>query len=108
MLRLLTAFALRLWGRWIGDSATAEEQQSGKAGLRAWFGTSNVAVSVAIVVLAWYGFDILPLLSAMVIGAILAAYPVVRMETPTMSATPQGTTFPPSGRKSWQCWRRES
>src|SRR5688572_27789298 len=32
-----TAFALRLWGRWIGGLAAPEEQRPGIEGVRAWF-----------------------------------------------------------------------
>jgi hypothetical protein len=86
----LAAFVLRLWGRWIGDKATAAELLPGKPGVQAWFSAGNVTVALAIVVLAWMGFGISPVLSAVVLGAILASYPLLRTEStnipnPTMS-----------------------
>jgi hypothetical protein len=78
---LLTAFALRLWGRWVGDKATEEERKPGIAGVRAWFSASNVTMGVAIVAFTSYGFDISPFVLAVGIAAVLAAYPVLRMES---------------------------
>jgi hypothetical protein len=77
----LTAFVLRLWGRWVGDRATPEEQQPGLAGVRAWFSASNVVVGVAIVLATWLGFGVSPLLMTVVVVAALVAYPVLRMES---------------------------
>jgi hypothetical protein len=87
----LTALVLRLWGRWIGDKATPAELQLGKPGVHAWFSAGNVAVGVIIVVTAWYGFDISPLLTAVVLCAVFAAFPVIRMEIPTTTNTPAST-----------------
>jgi hypothetical protein len=84
----LTAMVLRLWGRWVGGKATADEQQTGLAGVRAWFSTSNVVVGVAIVLLAWFGYDFQPLLAAIVVGGLLAAYPLLRMESPAVPPGP--------------------
>jgi hypothetical protein len=77
----LTAFALRLWGRWVGDRATPEERQPGLAGVRAWFSASNVVVAVAIVLTTWLAFGVSPLLMAVLVAAALTAYPVLRMES---------------------------
>jgi hypothetical protein len=84
----LTAFALRLWGRWIGEKATPEERQPGQPGVRAWFCASNVIVGVFIAVTIWLGFDIPLLLSSVVIGALLAAYPLLQMESPAPGNRP--------------------
>jgi hypothetical protein len=77
----LAALILRLWGRWIGEKSTAEERQSGVPGVRAWFSTSNVVVGALIVVCAWQGDGISPVLSIVGVGALLAAYPLLRMES---------------------------
>jgi hypothetical protein len=77
----LTAFALRLWGRWVGDRATPEERQPGLAGVRAWFSASNVVVAIAIVLTTWLAFDVPPFLVVVLVAAALAAYPVLRMES---------------------------
>jgi hypothetical protein len=84
----LTAFVLRLWGRWVGDRATPEERQPGLAGVRAWFSASNVVVAVAIVLTTWLAFDVSPLLMVVVVAAALAAYPVLRMESAPVTSTP--------------------
>jgi hypothetical protein len=85
----LTAFGLRLWGRWIGGKSTPEERQPGVPGIRAWFCASNVVIGMAIVLTTWLGFDISPLLMVIIIGALLAADPILRMEA---SSTPASTT----------------
>ena len=84
------AFALRLWGKWIGGKGTAEELQPGRLGVQAWFCTSNVVVGLALVICAWAGYDISPLLTVVAIGAALAAYPLLRMESsaPAITAVP--------------------
>ncbi len=79
---LLCAFALRLWGRWVADKATAEERLPGLPGVHAWFSTMNVLVGVSLVGTLWYGFDIPPLLSTIAVTAALAAAPLLRMESP--------------------------
>lgn len=84
----LTAFALRLWGRWIGESATAEERQPGLPGIRAWFCASNVFVGGMIVLTAWLGYDISALLALVIVAALLAAYPLIRMESPAAAPAP--------------------
>lgn len=83
---LLVAFILRLWGRWIGGKATAEEHAPGVAGIHAWFGTSNVTVGLLLILCAWLGHDISPLLSTVIIGVLLAAYPALNMEFPSVGA----------------------
>jgi hypothetical protein len=76
---LTTALVLRLWGRWIGDSA------------------GNVSVGVAIVVFAWSGFDVSPILTAVLLTAVFAAYPVIRMDAPATAPTaPRVVPAPPS------------
>ena len=77
-----TAFALRLWGKWVGGKVTPEESQPGQPGVQAWFGAANVVVGLALVVTAWAGYDVSPLLTAVVVGGALAAYPLLRMESP--------------------------
>lgn len=84
----LTAFVLRLWGRWVGEKATAEEHQPGLPGVRAWFSTANVLVGLILVLTLWYGFDFPPLLIAVVIAAALAAYPLLRMESTAIAPAP--------------------
>jgi hypothetical protein len=84
----LTAFALRLWGRWVGDKATSDEQQPGLVGIRAWFSVSNVMMAVAIVLCTWFGFGVSPLLTAVIVTALLAANPVLRMEAGPRSSVP--------------------
>lgn len=86
----LTAFVLRLLGRWTGGKASAEENQPGLPGVRAWFSAGNVAVGVILVLSLWLGFRFPPLLSAIVIASILAAYPLIRMES--MEASPSPVT----------------
>jgi hypothetical protein len=94
---LTTALVLRLWGRWIGDRATPAECQPGKAGVHAWFSAGNVSVGVAIVVFAWYGFDVSPILTAVLLTAVFAAYPVIRMDAPATAPTaPRVVPAPPS------------
>ncbi len=83
----LTAFALRLWGRWVGEKTTAEERQPGLPGVRAWFCTANVIVGLLVVLTLWYGFDLSPSLIAVAVVAALAAYPLLSME-PAPPATP--------------------
>jgi hypothetical protein len=83
---LLTAFILRLWGRWVGGKATDEEREPGAAGIRAWFSAANVTIGVLLVLCAHLGYGISPLVSTVIAGAVLAAYPALRMET-TASAT---------------------
>jgi hypothetical protein len=84
----LTAFALRLWGRWVGGKATPEEGQPGLAGIRTWFCASNVVIAVAIVLTTWLGFDVSPLLMAVLLAAALAAFPLLRMESATAAPPP--------------------
>lgn len=85
----LTAFVLRLWGRWIGGKGTPQEQQTGLAGVREWFSAANVAVGLAIVLATWFGFGTSPMLMGVVVAAVLAAYPVLRMESPASSPLPE-------------------
>jgi hypothetical protein len=85
----VTAFALRLWGRWIGDRATPAERLPGVGGIRAWFCASNVVVGSALILCAWWGDDISPLLGVVLVGALLAAAPVAR------SGSPANTTAAP-------------
>jgi hypothetical protein len=91
----LAALVLRLWGRWIGDKATPAERQPGAPGVHAWFSAGNVSVGVAIVIFAWYGFDVSPILTTVLLSAVFAAYPVLRMETPV--ATPPVSARPVDG-----------
>ena len=77
----LTAFVLRLWGRWIGGLATDAERQPGVAGIGAWFCASNVFVGVMVVLGLWLGEGVSALLGTVIVGALLAAYPVLRMES---------------------------
>lgn len=84
----LTAFTLRLWGRWVGEKATADERQPGMPGVHAWICNSNVIVGLVLVLTLWYGFDLSPLLIAVVIAAALAAYPLLRMESPAPAPAP--------------------
>ncbi|MES2657251.1 MAG: hypothetical protein V4689_01470 [Verrucomicrobiota bacterium] len=95
----LTAFVLRLWGRWVGEKATHEENQPGMPGVRAWFSASNVAVGVALILALWYGFDISPLLSAVVIGSSLAAAPLLRMESPAPASASLADDLSPEREK---------
>lgn len=90
---ILAAFALRVWGRWIGDKATAEERLPGQPGVRAWFCTSNVVIGLFIVVCAWLGHDISLLFSALAVAGVLAAYPLLRMETPAAAGVPAPDAF---------------
>ena len=83
-----TAFVLRLWGRWVGEKATAEERLPGMAGVRAWFSTANVIVGALLVLTLWFGFDISPLLTVIGIGGALAAAPLLRMESPAAAPAP--------------------
>lgn len=78
---LAAAFGIRLWGRWIGGRMTENERQPGRAGIAAWFGIGNVLVGLGIVLTAWMGFKISPLLSATVIAGLLAAYPLLSLES---------------------------
>lgn len=82
----ITALTLRLWGRWIGENATLEERQPGQLGVRAWFCTSNLIVGAILVVLLWLGHDVSPFFSAVVIAAVFAAYPLLRMESPVIAS----------------------
>lgn len=84
----IAALTLRLWGRWVGDKASAEERLPGLPGIRAWFCTSNVTVGILIVVCAWFGDDVSPLVSALGIGALLAAAPLLRMESLVSAPAP--------------------
>lgn len=83
---LIVALALRLWGRWIGGKATPAECEPGVAGIRAWFCASNIGVAVLLVDFAWYGYDVSPFLGAIIVAALLAAYPLLRMESPAPAA----------------------
>lgn len=84
---LCGAFAVRLWGKWIGDRATPEEKQPGTMGLQAWFSFANLGVACGIVAAAWYGLDSNPVLIALVIAALLGAQPICRMEHATEENT---------------------
>ncbi len=90
---LIVALALRLWGRWIGGKATPAESEPGVAGIRAWFCASNIGVAVLLVSFGWYGYDVSPLLGAVIVAALLAAYPILRME----SSAPAAVTASPVG-----------
>jgi hypothetical protein len=92
---LLVALVLRLWGRWIGDQATPAERQPGTPGVHAWFAAGNVGVGALIVILAWYGFDVSPILTAVTLCAVFTAYPILRMETPI--STPSVLPNPAAG-----------
>ena len=83
-----TAFVLRLWGRWIGGKATPDESQPGQPGVQAWFCASNVVVGLALIILTWVGYSVSPLLTAVAVGAALAAYPLLRMESPAIATVP--------------------
>jgi hypothetical protein len=87
----LTAFVFRLWGRWVGEKGTPEEKQTGVAGVREWFCASNVAVGLTIVTTTWFGFGASPMLIAILIAALLAAYPVLRMESAAPASVPAHT-----------------
>lgn len=82
------AFVLRLWGRWVGESATAEERSPGLPGVRAWFSASNVFVGTMLVLTAWLGYGTSPVLGSVVVVALLAVYPVIRMESPVTAPAP--------------------
>ncbi len=82
----LAAFVLRLWGRWVGEKATAEERQPGLPGVRVWFSTGNVVVGLILVLTLWFGFDYPALLLAVLVCAALAAYPLLRMESPVSTS----------------------
>ena len=82
----LTAFVLRLWGRWVGDKATNEEREPGLPGVRAWFSAANIVVGVLLVLTLSAGFDYPALLIAVVVCAALAAYPLLRMESPVSAS----------------------
>jgi hypothetical protein len=84
----LTAFSLRLWGRWVGEKATVEERQPGLPGVRAWFSTGNVIVGLTLVLTLWFGFDYSPLLTAVVIAGALVAYPLLRLEATAPVSAP--------------------
>jgi len=83
---LIVALSLRLWGRWIGGKATPAECEPGVAGIRAWFCASNIGVAVLLVDFAWYGYDVSPFLGAVIVAALLAAYPILRMESSVPAA----------------------
>ena len=91
------ALILRLWGRWIGGRATPAEREPGAAGIRAWFCASNVTVGALIVVCAWLAHDVSPLLGAIVIATLLAADPLLRMQTAAIAAAETGTSTPRVG-----------
>lgn len=80
------AFIFRLWGRWIGGLATEAERQPGVEGVRAWFSASNVFVGLMVVLCAWLGEGVSPLLGGVGIAALLAAFPVLKMESTTAAA----------------------
>ncbi len=84
----LAALALRLWGRWVGDKSTPEERLPGLPGIRAWFCFANVTVGIAIAVCAWLGYDFSPVVSTAGIGGLLAAAPLLRMESPAAAPAP--------------------
>jgi hypothetical protein len=84
----LVPFVLRLWGRWIGDSATDEERLPGLPGIRAWFSPANIFVGIMLVVSAWLGYAMSPLLCSAVVVALLVAYPAIRIESPAVSPAP--------------------
>jgi hypothetical protein len=89
----LVAFVLRLWGRWVGDKAAVEERKPGLPGVRAWFSPMNVFVGLMLVLGLSYGFAFPPLLLAVVISGMLAAYPVIRLEGPTPNVVPVADDF---------------
>lgn len=91
---LLVALVLRLWGRWIGDNMTAEERLPGAAGLRAWFSASNVTVGILLIVCAWWGHDISPMLSGVIVGGVLAAQPLLGLGASATDSTPASTQGP--------------
>lgn len=91
---LLVALVLRLWGRWIGDSMTAEERLPGAVGLRAWFSASNVTVGILLIVCAWWGHDISPMLSGVLVGGVLAAQPLLGLGAGATDSTPASANGP--------------
>lgn len=84
----LTALVLRLWGRWVGDKATAEEREPGMPGVRAWFSAANIIVGGFLILTLSAGFDYPALLITVLVGAALAAYPLLRMESPAAAPLP--------------------
>ena len=84
----LTALILRLWDRWICEHATVEERQPGIPGVRAWFSTPNVTVGALLVLCAWVGHDIPPVLGIVGVAALLAAPSLLRAVPTAPSPTP--------------------
>ena len=106
----LTAFGLRFWGRWIGDKSTPEERQPGLPGVRAWFCASNVVIGVCLVLFTSVGFGISPLLVVVLVAALLAAYPILRMESGPLpvSKSPVADDLSAEREKLSLCWKREN
>ncbi len=96
---LVAALVLRLWGRWVGEKGTDSERAPGVPGIRAWFCTSNVFVGILIVASGWLSFELSPLLSAVTIGALLAAQPLILMEHPARIAAPVPVDHSPEREK---------
>jgi hypothetical protein len=84
----LTALVLRLWDRWICEHATPEERLPGVAGVRAWFSAPNVIVGALLVLCAWAGHDISPVLGIAGVAAVLAAPALLRAVPAAPSPAP--------------------
>lgn len=93
---LLIAFVLRLWGRWIGGRSTPEERLPDAAGIQAWFSSSNITVALLLVLCAWLGQDVPPILTGGILAALLAAQPLLGLggATPAPAGGPGLASVP--------------
>ncbi len=86
-------FAVRLYGKWLGNSLDEREKASGVDGVRAWLSGWNVFLVVAISLCAWRGFEYSFWGVLAMTTGLLLAYPAVRAlstagESPPAAATP--------------------
>jgi hypothetical protein len=80
-----TAFAIRLYRKWLDGAMTEDERSVGTAGLRAWLSPANLAVGAVVAVSAWQGLGwSLVLMLAFTIGLLLLS-PMLNRERATAS-----------------------
>jgi hypothetical protein len=74
---LTSAFAIRLYRKWLDGDLTESERASGTIGLRAWLSPANLFMAALISLAAWQGLGWPILLVLVVTGGALLAWPAL-------------------------------